>query len=216
MTGEVGGSTAGKELVTDPTKVDFQRHCQALWDREIRAEFIFHHQLLLCKGCLCCYHHGDKSSTHPMVNSVSIRKYCHENNISNGDDFFRVLWSEAVRLIQVHGKIVMPKMAAFHTEPVSGDSSIGLDVTEWYKSRIRLLEQELLTQQSENKKLEVRNKQLENQVTEVIERNLLDGIQFQRIKLHALKHLERLEDLLHPEGANCAGEHEEETLERHK
>ena len=78
--------------------------------------------------------------------------------------------------------------------------------SNWSQSRVCILEQEVLSLQTDRNRLLAEKKGLEKEMSLLVERLLNEKATVERIKISADRHLDALHCLLHSQGCGCTGQ----------
>lgn len=186
-------------LTKDDIKEYFRLACIDLWNNHVKPALITDSMLLVCKTCLGFTKRDDVQSTHPKEDQLSVGELCIQNRVINGHEFFMSMWSEAVQLMSVHGKILLPKMQSRHVvltkeEEMKDESSI-----ELYKKRVYCLEDHVKRLSRHVFELEAQKSKLAQETNHIFSRLLHMKNTNEMIQQRSLKLLEELGNLLTPD-----------------
>ena len=185
----------------------FKQACETLWTEQIICDLIYDRGLKVCQLCLGFFNGNDQSPNHSTDYCIRVSQMCVERRVVNAETFFKVMWFDAIKLLNMYGKLNFPRMDAHHVElqpsfQQSTDSS-----NLWLKTRVHLLEKHAQQLEVEKHQLLAEKRTLQTHFHKLMERSLHDKCMLDRIKLKAETHLDALHGLLHPE----AGEATEDT-----
>lgn len=194
-------ATAGF-FATDDVKDCFRLACVELWNSQIRPALIHHSRLLVCRTCLGFTMAEDLASTHPAQDQLSVGELCIANHVINEFEFFISMWSEAVTLLPIHGKLLLPKMQPRHIVPAKQEQPKDESSAEWLKGRIYFLEEHIARMSNQVQQLEREKMNLHSENKTLLARYLHLTNTNEDIQERSHKLLKQLQGLLTPDFAD--------------
>ena len=214
--GEKAGNGVTDTREEQRSRESFDKACKDLWEQDVRSDLIYRKGLMCCQLCLGMFYASDLESNHPKKYCFLVSQVCAERGIGTLEAFQRALWQDASTMAKQYGHLVVPRITSSH-EDLSNTVHLPKEVpVNWSQIKIGLLEKEVDTLTKEKELLLGEKKALEHEVQLLVQRLFDEKIKVEGVKLRAQRHLEALDDLLHPDGCCCGGQHEEVTANKTK
>lgn len=217
MSAQLPKTGLGGALEDPLLKAQFRSACSTIWDSDIRNDLIFQKGLQLCGGCLGFFYSADKGANHPKDQTFQVSLVCQESRITSAETLFNTLWEKALEMAPKLGLMPLPRMSAKHmVAPKAVTVTVKEKETLPAQGKVSQLEQALAKMEEENKRLSGDKRAIEEQNQAMFARLMEEKGKLDRIKLSAERHINALNQLLHPDGCGCTGMCENGPEEEHK